>query len=669
MIPMNKIMKIYLSLIIAFSGLSLRLAAQKAPLPLGMTNTPQGIFIEVNHPDLAGKTLELQRKKAGETAFKTVARLTPPAEIGIVKARIAEAATVFTEGDRPTEEGLQQVWDKFAAKDSKTLELIAGIPQLEYVFGLAYLDKDTRQGEQYLYQVTEGGAVVMNTPKAFTREKLRYFPPLQELKKGKNEKAVFFELTYPFQLFFATRFEIKRKVITAPISEYMTIRPVISLPSDRRSQRVIVTDTTLKFYGDYHYQVRLSDIFGNRDTSVYYFEGNNIPLQASPEVVNVKIEPLKDERAFSMSWGLTWKERVQSVTLYRSREYDRNFEAIARFNKDENTYADQIQIANELYFYYFLVRDVYGNEWQSIKFQKVYEGTYIPAPPGNVVLNESAAGPVLSWRALDPKTRGFYVFRKESDDREFIQISAFIQAGKSGSGSFTDTSRLNRGSYYFYAVKAESDTYDQSVFSDTVTYYPPAGVRTTALKPPYDLNVSFKGNGVLISWEDVNESQPEVAGYQIYRKAEMEKEFKLLIPALLSYRHNYWLDTLIHSADKYQYLVVSTDGSGHFSEKSQPVEIDVSGYFITVPEELGYETDAKGVTIKWTEIEVNRIKQIKVYRSEDDGPLKLIATPDKKLKRYKDLTVKKGKSYVYHIATVGIDGKESQKTDPLQLEF
>lgn len=659
-----KILKYLGLMIFAMSGA----VAQKAPLPLKTSITPNGIFVEFGRTDLIGKNLELQRKKTGETAFRTIARISPPTEIGQVRSKIAEAASVFEEGARPSETGLEKIWQKYQARDKQMSGTIAVLPQLQYIFNLAYLDKEVRPGEKYTYQLVEGRTVILASKFPFEYRKLKRFPPLRNLSTGKLDRTITFECSYPAELFPTTIFRVSRKNISQAISEYREIKAVISQQKDPKKSGIVITDTLLTQFGEYNYQIRLGDIFGNRDTSVYYFEGENIPRQAGAEVFNVKIESDKAERVVNLSWSLSSKETVQSVVLYRSREFDGKYDAITRFNKDEVSYQDPIQVANELYFYYFEVTDVFGKVKKTIKYQNVYEGKYVPTAPFNLMISAGNAGPVLGWTASDPQTRGFYVFRKKDLDGEFTQISPILLTKDRG-GNFTDTTRLNPESFYFYAVKAESDTYDQSGFSDTVSYRPPATEKNGSLKPPYDINVVFRDNKAMITWENVNDTSPDVLGYQVYRQAESEKEYKLITPKPIPFYHNYWSDSLLTSAMKFRYVVVSTDGRQHFSVRSPAAELDLTGMFVLLPDEVGYETDPKGITLKWTEVDADRLKSVKIYRAEDDGQIKLITTLDRKIRKFKDITVKKGKSYIYQISTVDINGKEGSRTEPLLLNF
>lgn len=646
--------------------LSTNVLAQKPQNPFRMTNTPNGIFIEFGQKTLIGKNFELLRKASNENTFKSIAKINAPVSIEDVKRRIYQSNEVFVEGSRPTDKDLDKFWANYQAQKPNILSLISVVPQFEYIFGLAYLDKDVRPNIKYQYQLSDGRNVLFTSPNAVVYLKQKYFPLLQELAQTTTDKAINFEFSYPKQLFLQTKFEVKRKLFTSKSNEYQSIKPAISLPNDRKKESIILSDTTLTTYAQFNYQVHLSDIYGNKDTTTYNFEGNNIPKQLIPEINNIKIEPAKDRRAFILTWNLTQKDFVQNIALFRSRDFDKNFESIARFNKTDEIYTDGIEVANELYFYYFEVTDIFGNIRKTIKYQKVYEGSYIPTPPINLSSNPTQNGIELTWQATDPNSRGFYVFRKEGQKGDFTQISPIILS-QVGVGRYLDTTKLDTESTYYYAVKAESDTYEKSKFSDSLSYRPQGNQVKNQLKAPMDLNITFRDGKAMLTWENLNTENPQVLGYQVLRKSESEKDFKIITPKGLSFIHNYFVDSSFFSENKYQYVIISLDAQNHSSNQSRVLLLDLTGKFLMTPDEIGFERKANGILLKWTEIDENRIKNIKIYRSENDGVAKLIGTLDKNQRKYTDNNVIKGRSYIYQITTVDLSGKEGNRSEPILI--
>lgn len=652
-------MKKILIFLIALWPLDTR--AQKSP-ELMLRATPQGLFIAFGNPDLAGKPLELQRKTVGEAAFRTIARISPPQDLTQVREKIREAAGVFTKDAQPADTGLEKVWADYKAHRPQTLGFISAVPQLAYIFNLAWLDKEVEAGRKYQYRLVSGTARFDSEEYLYSHPP--YFPPLIQQNPLKYDNRVRLEISFPANWEQMISADVKRKNITQKAEQYKAVRPLINISGNDKME---IIDTSLQVYGAYDYRVQLSDIFGNKDTSVYYFEGNNIPKELIPEVSDVKITSAGDNRAFQITWNVSAPERVQSVTLYRSRDYEGPYRVAGVFNALDKSYTDAVDQAGELYFYSFEVRDIFGYSTRSIRYHSVYEGNSVPTPPVDVTLTETAEGPKLDWSASDRITRGFYVFRKEGVDGTFEQISPVILIND-GKGGYIDSARLSPEFNYFYAVKSESDTYTQSVFSDTLFYQPVLAPQSPYLKPPYDIHISYSGKVARLSWENVHEDYPEVLGYQVYRKSENEKDYQLLTREPLPFVQNMYLDSAFNGALQLSYMIVSIDGKGNSGARSLPVNLDLAGTYILVPGETGFAADTRGITLKWTGISTEQIKSIKIYRAEDDGNIQLLSTLDNKKTQYRDIAVKKGKSYTYQVATVDIRGKEN-RAEPIVVNF
>ena len=639
--------------------LPLTLWGQKSP-ELLLRATPHGIFIASVNPGLTGKPLELQRRVVGEAEFRTIARITPPEDITRVREKIREAAGVFSSDSQPLDQNLEAFWKEYKANNQQALGWISVVPQLAYVFNLAWVDKEAVTGRKYQYRLLSGSSRFDSPELLYTHPP--FFPLLTDQVSDTYDGVIRMEMGFPSLWKQLITAEVQRKNITQGAEMYKEIRPIISV-SDRNKMEII--DTTLRVYGAFHYRVQLSDIFGSKDTTVYYFEGSNIPKELVPEVSDVKITSAPDKRALQISWNTSAPERVQSVTLYRSREYEGPYRVAAVFNGKDKSYTDAVEEANELYFYSFEVKDIFGYSTRSIRYHSVYEGNSIPMPPVDLTLDESTQGPRLSWSASDRITRGFYVFRKEGLNGTFEQISPIILI-REGKGTYLDSARLSPEYNYFYVVKSESDTYTQSVFSDTLFYEPVPGAQSAYLKPPHDVHISYDGKVARLSWENVHEDYPEVLGYRVYRKGEKEEE--LLTRPPLPFSQNMYFDSAFNGALHLSYVIVSIDREGNEGGRSLPVHLDLAGTYTLVPDETGFAADVQGITLKWTGISTEQVKNIKIYRAEDDGKIQLVSTLNPAKTQYRDIAVKKGKSYTYQVATVDIRGKE-HRAEPLVINF
>jgi len=652
-------MKKIVILLISFVSLSLR--AQQSP-GLVLRAAPKGIFISFGKPDFVGKPFELQRKAAGEAAFKTIARVTPPEDIERVREKIHEAAGVFADDAKPSDTSLEKIWTDFRSGNRQVLDVINAVPQLAYIFNVAWLDSEVEAGRKYQYRAVAGASRFDSEEYLYAHPP--YFPPLTQLASDKYEQSIYMDLRFPAQWKQVISADVKRKNITQDAGQYKPVYPRITVTDKQVMQ---IADTSLRVLGAYHYRVQLKDIFGNKDTAVYYFEEDNIPRQWVPEVSDVKIVSAPEARALQLSWSVSAPDRVQSVTLYRSREYDTGYRVEGVFNGTDKSYTDHVGEANELYFYYFEVKDIFGHSTRTVRYHSVYEGSSIPAPPAEVTLTESAQGPQLSWAASDRITRGFYVFRKEGLNGTFVQVSPMILI-REGKGAFLDSARLSPEFNYFYAVKSESDTYNQSDFSDTLFYQPAVSRSPAYLKPPYDIHLSYTGTAARLTWENVHDEYPRVLGYVVYRKSEDEKEYRQLTREPLHFSQNMYLDSAFNGATRFSYVIAGVDGMGNTGAQSLPVNLDLSGRFVLVPEETGFAADAKGITLRWTAISAGQIKSIKIYRAEDNGNITLVSTLDNQKTQYRDIAVKKGRSYTYQVATVDLKGREN-RAEPLVVNF
>ncbi len=631
-----------------------------------LTNTPKGIFVEIGKPEFVGRDFDLMRK-TGDGSFKKIVSLDAPNRENQLKRRIDDTEKVFVENARPTEKNIDETWKNFKDKKPNLNKFIALVPQLEFIFGLAYLDDEVKPNEKYQYQLVEKRGTLA-TSKTITYSKYHQMPKLLMANQSKQGADLKMDFNYPAEQQLYSKFYVKRKLFSSQNTDYQFISPLITFSTKNKITTLSIIDTTLKSYSAYNYQIRVGDIFGNLDSTTYNFEGNNVPERLVVIPQNIKVEAQENKRNLLISWTLPQNQTIQSIKLLRSRDFDKDFRVIANLNGNETSFDDKIDIANELYHYYFEVHDIFGNINKSIKFKGVYDKNYVPSPPNNLAIKQNTKGVELTWESSDKFTRGFYVFRKQGQRSEFLQISPLIFS-RQNEGKYIDSTRLDFDNTYFYAVKAESDTYNKSSFSESISFKAENTSSRNSLKPPYDLNAVFRNDKVMLNWENVNAENSQVLGYQVFRKADSEKEYKLLTEKAISFRHNFYEDSTFFSEEKYQYAIVCTDLRNNFSLKSQPISIDLNGRFLMIPENIGAEVLANEIKLKWTEIDIDRIKNIKIYRAEDNANFKLLTTLQKNKQDYSDTAVQKGKNYVYKISTIDLAGKESLTSEVFSINY
>ncbi len=631
-----------------------------------INNTPKGIFVEFGRVDFVGREFDLMRK-TGDGQFKKIASLDAPNRENQLKRRIEDAEKIFIEDARPNEKNIDKTWKDFKDKKPNLNKIIAIIPQLEYVFGLAYFDDDVKPNEKYQYQLIEKKNILA-TSKTIIYVKYHKLPSLLMSNQIKQGADIRMEFNYPSELQIYSQFDVKRKKFSEQNTDFQIIKPLVTYSTKNRLTMLALTDTTLRDFSAYNYQIRIGDIFGNLDSTTHRFEANNVPQQlvSLPEKISVVAQ--KEQRNLLISWSLLQKQNLQSLKLFRSRDFDKDYRLIATIDPSEMVFEDKIEVANELYHYYFEATDLFGNTNRTFKFKGIYDQHTAPKKPTNLTVKKAEKGVELSWETSESFIRGYYVYRRKGKNGEFLQVSPFIKVEKN-QPIYIDTGQLESEMTYFYSVKSESDTYDKSPFSDAVSYQTEANAKANPLKPPFDLNVMFRDNKLMLTWENLNTTIPQVLGYQVFRKGNNQTAYQLLTPKPLSFRQNYYQDSTFLSEGIYQFVVVSTDLRNNFSEQSQPAILDLNNRFVMTPENVGVEVLSNEIKLKWTSIETDRIKNLKIYRAEENADYKLISTIQKDKLSYSDTSISKGKSYKYRISSIDLNNKESDKSEAILVEL
>jgi hypothetical protein len=637
--------------------------AQADDVLLAMNNE-KGIFINIANPSLVGRPLELYRKAANETDFRKITTFGVVASQADLVERIESAKKIFIASKAPKDDGVAAVWKTYQTGNDTLRAFIASVPQLSFIFNTAYLDNDVKRNIGYQYQLRDAQRIIA-TSKLLLYTGSYPFPDLSAVVDSANRKAISFRVPYSHEFSRFITVDAKRKMFTAKQSEFKPVNISVSTTQRNNQTFLMLSDTSLKDFSEYNYRLRFQTIFGEKDTALYELNATNIRKSMLSVVKELNVVASKASRAFHIRWKLRDPHLVQSLALYRSEHFDGDYALIGHFNPSDTATIDPIEVANELYFYYMELTDLFGNKRKSIKIHAVYDGKHQPTPPIDLTGSASAHGLALSWKASDPHTRGFYVFRRSGVAGDFLQISPFIPI-QNNHGDFLDSTSLHPDYTFYYAVKSESDTYDKSVFSDTISFRQASSKEN--LKPPTDVSAVFRNNKVFITWENMNALVSATAGYLLYRKKATDREYVLLTKEPL-YAKNYFIDSTLLSGYKYHYAVASVDGSGNQSLKSIATTVDLANKFKIIPERLGFERQAAAIKLKWTSIDSNRIQNIKVYRAAEDQPFKLLSSVAKENQFYIDKAVVKGKLYSYRLVITDLEGTESKPTEALLVTF
>lgn len=647
-----------IKLIILITSVSLgKIFAQKEINAL-IFNTPKGVFIQAGGSLNPEDEIIIERK---EDTFERIVSLKRPASKNELLANIQNSKEIFGK-HAATPEGIEDVWNKFENKDRNTLTFILSMPQLSYIFGFSFLDKKVTENRNYQYRISVGNSrklIELKYSKNWSLGEMAF------KKSEANEKKILLWLSTNTAFQYLLRFDLSRKIISS--TDYRKISPVVAWNSSDKA--FVLMDTSLNFNGIYNYKVLVSDIFGNNYPEDIHIKADNLPVNLSFNITRFEATNTPEVREVKFNWEIANPDLIQSVTLLKSSEMEKNYKRIATFSPKENTWTDGIEIANELNFYRFQILDIFGRLHQSISFKHIYDLNIAASPVADFTIETVNNLPLLKFSAGDSHTRGFYVYRKAGEDDRFLQVSDFIFA-KNGSGSFLDSSSGRESTTLYYMVKAENDTYQKSESSEILTFRDHLVLaKKSELEPPYDITLRYENKQPFLFWENMNAKNASIIGYNVYRKGENDKDFSLINKELLLFSQNYFQDTLVPTQTKYFYYLESVDVKGNKSPKSQPIIVDLSFEGNILPQETGFEITPNSIKINWTQISSPIAGKVKIYRSENNGKPSLSGTSDPVKQQFIDQKVTKGRVYSYQIAIVDMAGKEVLHSDIITVNF
>ena len=266
------------------------------------------------------------------------------------------------------------------------------------------------------------------------------------------------------------------------------------------------------------------------------------------------------------------------------QECPQNFEAVAEIDVDYPRGArieggrvlwqdGRIKPQTE-YTYFVTAYDSYKSPSPESNRVKVAWDETPPAPEDVKVRSDNGALEI-TWRFSPPQEKEwpavrFNVYRRSEGGRfgffpvnpEPVRETRMIDGG------------LQNGSKYFYEVRSGRNF--QGTFIEGPASAVAGGIpeKTIPPTPPRGLVAAFQENGVALRWNE--NPEPDVAGYDVYRRAEGDESFRKVNPALI--KEPYFLDRTADLKKTYTYRLKAVDSSlsPNESDFSQDVEVSPS---------------------------------------------------------------------------------------------
>jgi fibronectin type 3 domain-containing protein len=627
-----------------------------------LSASPKGVYLEIKNNPQLNAGYEVLRADEKSDNFKSIGVFTPVRSSSDLHQRMSENTKIFSDNTPPSFRLADTLWSIWMSPDAHKL-LQMQVPLIHMALGVSFLDTEAVKGKQYRYRLrgTDNQTI-------FTTEVFRYdtqkpiFAPMQSVLVDEGESIP--EIKWRSSAAnAATAVDLWRKVRGTPTS-FEKIHVPHSITSNTKADSVVYwfADSTALFSIQYEYYMAGRDPLGN--------------IGSASDTVNLQVGGRRNIKAAFDLWPravdngiqLTWKAleqryRLQNIVVMRSETYDEGYELLSTLQVTDTVYVDYGIRPGKRYFYQVIIQGEANFSFASPRVAGIYYGLARLLPPQNVEVYLENGKPKISWVYTDTTDiRGFYVYRTLSTANPLEQISSLLPVNDVYN-TFSDTTAKATTAYY--VVAAVSNTQSLSPASKVVSVSVPSDAKVPATGQLRSLWLDKQI--VSITWADISQTEPGIAGYKVYRKKTEEKEYGKV--PVYETEVNEYSDTL-KPGDSRVYAVRVVGEDGRESAFSPFLQVEAALPKLSPPTDLRlYQNEGK-VYLLWNGSQ-NDVKQYHVYRSTRNQKPERVATIKREgdEMQFTDSNLKKGTLYYYTITTETTDGRESDKAEELFVEI
>ncbi|MFC3362776.1 fibronectin type III domain-containing protein [Pedobacter fastidiosus] len=538
--------------------------------------------------------------------------------------------------------------------------------------GLAYVDKNVKQNEKYLYRIypaVTDKMVRIDTGFVFTG--FSDFSPLPkpyDVKVEPQKKGATISWNQEVTKGIYTTFMVERSEDGGKNFVPISDEPVVNTEDDGKvRRRALTADTLSTLNHKIFYRVKGISPFGETgpvsDTISVITDHQ---LEASPVMEKADVIG----KTVKVSWKMPEQPAfILGYDLERSNNVEKGFKKINQKIISSSTfeYIDDQPLGSN----YYRIR-AYGQEGIS----KVSYGIFAqlidsipPAPPIELKGTIDKTGLVkLSWKANSEKDlAGYRVYRGNVIDGEFSQITR--KAVKIN--AFTDTIELKTlTKSVFYKLVAVDKRYNPSEFSQPLKLKRPDIVPPM---PPSLYEVKNQTDGIYLAW--YISSSNDVVAHEVYRTPKGEENWKP-IASFKDTTHTF-NDATAELKQTYVYKIRAVDDSNLTSDSkpftAKRLDLGLKPAIINMKATADRENLA--VVIKWA-YNIPKVDSYLIYKAEQGKPLRLYKTlnPATTLQKDKsnqfiDTQLLINTIYIYRIKAVFVDGNESPFSKEILINY
>lgn len=560
------------------------------------------------------------------------------------------------------------IWKKYQGSDSQdSLRLWFTMLPVQEALGIVFHDLTVKAGISYEYRILQFDdndntiTTLLYLPAKYPGEKSKWNVPYRSYSVMSDQVTVTWSMGGTKMPPYSRVYRQERNG-----SNWLPVSPVIYSTSLKDSVFISATDTLVTPGAIYRYKLVPMDIFGNPGTgsesdmvAVYDFR-----LQA-PVIEDLKSSNPDSLQGILLSWSISRNDLVNSVFIYRSIDYDKDYTKIAEVPSTASGYTDQTIEPGIKYYYQIRLTGPMGElSAPSSRIFAISDDRAKPAPPMITSAEGTSNGIRLTIMVTERNLSGVRIFRNNQDNTTMVPVTNLIPA-KDHKVIWEDTSNISPVKFYGYSAKAENASHLQGTMSDTVYARSAKPVMTPEV---IGLRVYKNETCNQLYWTDMHFIEAPLAGYIVYRKELPSGEMKQMNDTLISGEKNSFTDLSIVSGKGYAYSVVLVDGFGNKSAQCSPITIIPSVIPVLPPSSVFGNTEATSVKISWSIVQSATLKEYRVYRyNRGVKPVVVATVRVGEPAEFSDKTAGKGELCFYYVTSIDNDGRESKPSEEVSI--
>jgi fibronectin type 3 domain-containing protein len=455
-------------------------------------------------------------------------------------------------------------------------------------------------------------------------------------------------------------------------SNYEPIDALITYRKDGLKNLVSVRDENAIAKVAYSYKILPYDNLGNPGDMSEAINLYNIePKTIQASVNGLKSKSLTKEKAIEISWNEIKTNDVTSVEIFKSEQYDGNYQKIMSVMPNQTKYVDKNVTPIKTYYYTLVLNGKFESSMPSARVAGMLEASEenLLAPQNVSAAKVASKVVAISWDRVETNTRGYYVYRSFNNALP-EKYSDFILSD-SNKLVFYDTIQSNEAGYYTYAVVDVNTSYKISPLSEIVK------ITMDAVDLPLVSNFKVgKINGkVMVIWDNMRMINNQITAYNLYKQQISEdgsvlQDWKKINAEPIPYDRNLYTDTDIKVGVSNYYSIETIGLSEEIvGDRTNPIVFTERNEWPLSPMNIQIYQAGNEVSLNWNAPLDESISKIKIYRALKNEAPKLLTSIAANATKYSDKAVKKGDTYFYFVVSESKAGLESKNPEALGISI